>query len=172
MLGGVVKNILRNLLYEQARNDVGADMVIIGLTLELIGMLIRGQSTQRTRLNVNPEPSVGLLSRARVAALVVAMDNDFYRHQSVEQAAERIGLRPRRFSQLFREVAGSSWPAFLRTKRIAHARHLLLQTNHSIAAVCFECGFEDISSFYRAFQRIERISPLAWRNKRRPIMIK
>ena len=169
-LGGVVKNILRNLLYEQARNDVGADIVIIGLTLELIGMLIRGQSTKRTILNVAPDSSIGLLSRARVAALIVALDNDFYRHQSVEQAAERIGLRPRRFSQLFREITGSSWPVFLRTKRIAHARHLLLQTNHSIAAVCFECGFEDISSFYRAFQHVERISPMAWRDKMRPLM--
>jgi len=170
VLGGVVKNILRNLLYEQARNDVGADMVIIGLTLELIGMLIRGQSDKRTILSVAPESSVGSLSRARVAALIAAMENDFYRHQSLDQAAERTGLRPRRFSQLFREIAGSSWPAFLRIKRIAHARHLLLQTNHSIAAVCFECGFEDISSFYRAFQRIERISPMAWRDKMRPLM--
>ena len=164
VLGSVIKNILRNLLYEQLLDDAGTDLVMTGLVLELLGALMRSQSRKVEKPILGSSPR--LLSRARVAAYISTLGKDFYRSQNLDHAAEHAGLKPRRFSQLFHEVTGSSWPTFVRTKRIGHAKRLLRGTDRSIVAVCFECGFEDLSSFYRAFQSVEKTSPKAWRDRK------
>lgn len=166
MLGLIARRLIRDLLFEQTVNKSGADVINIGLVLELTGLLIRAHAGKLEGAGEIPAPRK--LSRARVAAAIRDLEKHFYRPQSLENMADRVGLRPRRFSQIFRMIAGKSWPAFLCGKRIEHARRLLLETDRSIAAVCFECGFEDLSTFYRAFGKIESMSPNAWRRKVRP----
>jgi len=41
----------------------------------------------------------------------------------------------------------------------------LRETARSVTSICYECGFEDVSDFYRAFRAAERASPDAWRRK-------
>ncbi len=160
-LSETVRRLFQDLLYEQTAGDAGADLMVTGRVLELCGLLLRWRIRKDTTPGLPPKEKS--LSRARVGAVIAEMRRRFYRPQSLERAAARAGLKSRRFSQIFREIAGTSWPAFLRERRIDHAKCLLAETNRSIVAVCFECGFEDLSSFYRAFRRIEGVSPLAWR---------
>jgi AraC-like DNA-binding protein len=164
-LCAVTKRLVMDILYEQTLNHPGAQVLIVGLVLELVGLLIRWRTgrLQETKETRRDRP----LSRARVAASVRDLENKFYRPQSLEATAERVGLKARRYSQLFREITGKTWPAFLQRLRVEHAKHLLIQTDRSLIAIGFECGFEDISSFYRAFGRIEGASPNAWRKKER-----
>jgi AraC-like DNA-binding protein len=163
-LGAIAKRLFRDILYEQTLQHPGADAIILGLVFELAGHLIRWREG---RLERTQEATSGRsISRARVAALIRDLDNNFYRHQSLETASSQVGLRPRRFSQLFHTVTGKSWPAYLREKRIEHARHLLAETDRSLVGVCFECGFGDLSSFYRAFARMEGTSPKVWRERK------
>jgi AraC family L-rhamnose operon regulatory protein RhaS len=159
------RRLLQDLLYEQTAGEPGADLVMTGRVLELFGLLLRWKSR---RGGPEEPPLRGAMSRARMRAAITETERYFYRPQSLERTAAHTGLKPRRFSQLFREITLRSWPAFLREKRIHHAKRLLAATNRSIIAVCFECGFEDVSSFYRAFHRIEATSPLAWRKRHRP----
>jgi len=67
--------------------------------------------------------------------------------------------------ELFREVTGESWLSYLRRLRLEHARSLLRDRNRSIAAVAFESGFEDLSSFYRAFKTATGMVPHQWRSR-------
>jgi AraC family L-rhamnose operon regulatory protein RhaS len=139
--------------------------LVIGLVLELAGLLMRWQNGRPGP--GTPKTKGTSLSQARVSAVIRSLENQFYRPQSLEEAAARAGLRPRRFSQLFHRTTGKSWPAFLRGKRIDHAKRLLAQTDRSLAAICFECGFEDVSTFYRAFHKTERTTPGRWRERAR-----
>jgi transcriptional regulator GlxA family with amidase domain len=84
----------------------------------------------------------------------------------VAEAAHRAGLSERRFSQLFREITGSSWLSHLRALRLDHATRLLRHTERSITAIAFECGFTDLSNFYRAFKTANDCSPLELRSGR------
>jgi AraC family L-rhamnose operon regulatory protein RhaS len=164
-LGGAARRLFREILYEQTLDRPGAVPRVIGLVLELVGFLMRWQDGRA-------EPAVlktkgKSLSRARVTAVIQSVENQFYRPQGLEEAAARAELRPRRFSQLFHRTTGKSWPAFLRGKRIDHAKRLLARTDRSLAAICFECGFEDLSTFYRAFHKTEATTPKKWREKAR-----
>ena len=164
-LGAAARRLFREILYEQTLDCPGAVPLIIGLVLELVGFLMRWQDG-RTELGAVKTKGKSL-SQARVTAVIRSLENQFYRPQSLEEAAARAELRPRRFSQLFRRTTGKSWPAFRRGKRIKHAKRLLAQTDRSLAAICFECGFEDLSTFYRAFHKIEETTPGIWRERAR-----
>jgi AraC family L-rhamnose operon regulatory protein RhaS len=159
----VTKRLVMDILYEQTLSRPGGAVLIIGLTLELMGLLIRWRagSLGEPQETISGKP----LSHARVTASIRDLENHFYRPQSLEEMAERVGLKPRRYSQLFRMITGKTWPSFLRYQRVEHAKRLMIQTNRSLIAIGFECGFEDITSFYRAFGRSEGTSPNAWRKK-------
>jgi AraC-like DNA-binding protein len=76
-----------------------------------------------------------------------------------------LGLSRRHFTQLFRDITGQTWLTMLQRHRLAHARRLLIETDRSIASIGYECGFEDLTTFYRVFKKSEGTSPLAWRNR-------
>jgi AraC family L-rhamnose operon regulatory protein RhaS len=88
----------------------------------------------------------------------------FYHRQTVNDAASALGISRRHFTQLFREITGESWLTMMQQHRLTHARRLLRDSDRSVTSIGYECGFEDITTFYRAFKTAEGISPLAWRN--------
>jgi AraC-like DNA-binding protein/quercetin dioxygenase-like cupin family protein len=164
-LCATTKGIVEDILYEQTLNHPGAEVLITGKVLELVGLLIHWHTGRLKETKETPFEQG--LSHARVAASIRNLEKSFNHAPSLEEAAERVGLKPRRYSQLFHLITGKSWATFLRHERVEHAKHLLIETDRSIIAVSFECGFEDISSFYRAFSRVEGLSPNAWRKKER-----
>jgi len=46
-----------------------------------------------------------------------------------------------------------------------YACQLLRGTSRSVIATAFECGYEDLSGFYRAFKRHTGRPPRAWRDE-------
>ena len=55
----------------------------------------------------------------------------------------------------------------MRRTRVEHAKRLLEQTDRTVLSIAFECGFEDLSTFYRAFKREVDESPNHWRSSNR-----
>jgi len=157
----LVQHRFKKLLYENTIKRPAWELMMVSLVWEMLGILHRGQSEETN-------PSKGTydqqsMSRARVARYVRDISENFYHHQSLEQAAASTSLCVRRFGILFREITGMSWRIFLQDKRVQHAKKLLSETEHSIISICFECGFNELSTFYRCFNKHEKISPKKWR---------
>jgi AraC family L-rhamnose operon regulatory protein RhaS len=94
---------------------------------------------------------------------VARLAMEFYEASTIDAAATSIGMSRRTFTKLFQEVTGSTWLAHVRKLAINHARHQLAQTNLSIASVAFECGFNDLSTFYRQFKSQVGVAPKSYR---------
>lgn len=154
----LAERLLREMLYEQTTRHPGWEIILTGLAGQLYGGWLRWQAGHRKRFGPGT-------SRQRVEACLEEYSRTFYHRDSLGNAAKRCGLGIRRFTQIFRELSGTSWLSFVRTKRIDHARHLLKTTRRSVTSVCFECGFEDLSTFYRAFHQMEQASPQRWRER-------
>ena len=154
------RSLIRHLLHEQTLARPGSDLTSAGLAWQALGLIARAASNSEP---VAATERADLPARARVSAYADELARTFYRRQRVDDAAAALGLSRRRFTQLFREVAGTSWLACLTRHRIEHARKLLRETDRSVASIGYECGFEDITTFYRAFKAEEHRSPLDWR---------
>jgi AraC-like DNA-binding protein len=78
----------------------------------------------------------------------------------IEAVARRQGITSRYIQRLF-EAEGTSFSEFLRECRLELAFRLLDEPDagRTIAAIAFEAGFGDLSSFNRAFRRRYAMTP-------------
>jgi len=155
--------LIRQMLHEQTLRRAGGEALLLGLAWQLTGLVLRGVGAGKGG-RATRQPA-GSLAKARIAAYVRGLEQTFFEERLIDEAAERLGLSRRRFTTLFKEVAGDTWFNTVRALRLAHARRLLRETGRSVTSICYECGFEDVSNFYRAFRTVERASPDAWRRK-------
>jgi AraC-like DNA-binding protein len=146
------RRILRAILAEQSQSGPGG-VTLVARTLELLGLFRKNQP-------LFPVPTGGG-ARDRVANWLHAGNG--LQAESIDQAAEEVALSRRAFTGAMRELTGQSWLQWQRDRRIRHACRLLADTDRSVTSIAFECGYEDMSSFYRNFKKRCGTSPEAWR---------
>ena len=81
----------------------------------------------------------------------------------VTELASACSLSRSHFSRAFKCSTGYSPQDWIRTQRIARAKLLIQQTNHSLTQISLECGFCDQAHFSHIFTHSEGITPFAWR---------
>lgn len=161
-----VRHLLREMLVEQTLQRTGYETVLLSATLQLLVHLLRASESGETATLAAPGAHTSRGARVRVQAYAEDLARTFHRPDTLDQAAARCGLSRRRFSELFREITGQSWLQYVRRLRLEHATLLLCETGDSVASVAFASGFEDLSNFYRAFQRAYGRPPERYRRER------
>lgn len=81
---------------------------------------------------------------------------------SVATLAKRAGLSPRHFARLFQSEVGVTPSAWVEGVRIDAARRLL-EGGAAPKLVSGRCGFADVETFRRSFQRRLGVTPAAYR---------
>jgi len=81
----------------------------------------------------------------------------------LDNAARATTISKSRLAHLIVSHTGISWSAHLERARIKRAVHLLLNTALSIKEVSAAVGYAHVSSFDRAFHRVHRCRPGAFR---------
>lgn len=160
---GELRGLIRHLLHEQTLARPGSGLMITGLAWQALGHVVRAASGRECS---DLPQTASQPALARVVAYSRELSRTFYLRQSVDGASSALGLSRRHFTQLFRAASGESWLAAVQRHRLAHARRLLRETERSVISIGYECGFNDLSTFYRAFRSSEGTSPLAWRRRR------
>lgn len=84
---------------------------------------------------------------------------------TVKQLAEQMGLRPNRYSSVFKQYTGYSPQQYLINYRMDKAMELLKHMNLNIRQISMLVGFEDQLHFSRLFKKYKQLSPLKFRNK-------
>ena len=143
---------LKRLLYEQSSEKPGWREMQVAWCGMLLVKLLRGRGETGELKSID-----------RVRWYAEEMASSFYLNEGIDEAAERLGLSRRRFTQLFREVTGEPWLQRLRSLRIDHACRLLRETSRSTKAIAFECGFESLPQFFRTFRQRMGMTPGQWR---------
>ena len=69
------------------------------------------------------------------------------------------------FCRYFKLMTRKTYYDFLIEIRVSHACRYLIEDNLPTSAICFECGFNNISNFYRHFKRVKGITPLEFKRK-------
>jgi AraC-like DNA-binding protein len=54
---------------------------------------------------------------------------------------------------------------FLTEIRISHACRFLIEDKLPTEVLCFECGYNNISNFYRHFKRVTGMTPLEYKRR-------
>jgi AraC-like DNA-binding protein len=85
------------------------------------------------------------------------------------EAARAARMSPPSFSRFFRRATSKTFRAFLNEVRIGHATRALLETDRTVAEICYDSGFSNLSNFNRQFLRLLKSPPRAYREKFRRV---
>ena len=91
--------------------------------------------------------------------------NNYQNDITLEKAASIASLSAPAFCRYFKKRANKTFIQFLNEIRIAFACQLLAEEDHSVAAICYLCGFTNVSFFIRQFKRVTGLTPLIYKKK-------
>lgn len=99
--------------------------------------------------------------------------NDHYREEiRLDDLAGIIGMTPVAASRFFKLRSGKTASDYIIDMRLGHAARLLVDTTNTVAEICYECGFNNLSNFNRIFKKRKGCSPKEFReNYRKKKMI-
>ena len=87
------------------------------------------------------------------------IDEHICQHINLASAAKQAGMSESTFSRRFSRWNGISFKQYITEKKIQHAITLLQSTNRTMLDIALESGFNSVSGFYDAFQKITGTSP-------------
>ncbi|MCB0630585.1 MAG: AraC family transcriptional regulator [Saprospiraceae bacterium] len=107
---------------------------------------------------------LGTLNRDQSAQLQQVMEENFAYRLKLEQFAELCNMSLSSFKRLFNSIYKTPPGKWLTEKRLHFAAYLLQTTDKNINEIAFNSGFEDTSSFIRAFKQKFDHTPLQYRS--------
>jgi AraC-like DNA-binding protein len=93
------------------------------------------------------------------------MESNFRYNLSIENYAELCHKSLSSFKREFHKQYKESPGKWLLNKRLEYSSVLLKNDNMNVSQIVFECGFEDLSHFSRAFKNKFGVSPTQFRNQ-------
>lgn len=81
------------------------------------------------------------------------------------EIASIANLSTTSFCRYFRTMTNKTFYDFLIEIRISHACRMLVEDLLPTEVICFECGFNNVSNFYRHFKKVTEMTPLEYKKK-------
>lgn len=80
----------------------------------------------------------------------------------LEEVASVANMAPNSFCRYFKQKTGKTYSQFLKELRVGQVCRLLIETERPIKMICYECGFNNFTSFHKDFKEITGKSPLLY----------
>lgn len=100
----------------------------------------------------------------RVQKVQAYIDTNYKNEIRLGDLAELVGMTPTAFSRFFKLRTGKSISDYIIDVRLGHATRMLVDSTTSIAEICYDCGFNNISNFNRIFKKKKGQSPKVFRD--------
>ena len=100
--------------------------------------------------------------------------NQHYKEEiRLGQLADMVGMTEVSFSRFFKLRTGKTLQDYITDIRLGYALRMSVDTTMSIAEICYESGFNNLSNFNRIFKKKKMVSPKDFRSnyKKKRILI-
>ncbi|MBI1227294.1 MAG: helix-turn-helix domain-containing protein [Bacteroidetes bacterium] len=103
------------------------------------------------------------LDTERFRKVYAFLSENYTTEVPLESIAAVANLSPTSFCRFFKKIARQTFVEALTHFRVNHAANLLATTEKSVAEICFESGFSNISYFNKAFKKALGQNPVTYR---------
>lgn len=111
---------------------------------------------------------IGIQADSRRVQKVQEYINTHYQEEiRLNQLADMVGMTSVSFSRFFKLRTGKNLSDYIIDIRLGFASRLLVDSTMSIAEICYECGFNNLSNFNRIFKKKKSCSPKEFRENYR-----
>ncbi len=148
--------IMRRICEELADEKENYRLVVHSLVTELFALLFRDYTDM--------DGSRGDLhgagkSAELIAPALTAIFENYSSQMSLDELAGLCNISKYHFCRIFKEEMKMTVVQYVTAYRISLADVMLKESDKSIDRIAVECGFSDISYFYRCYKRLKGVSP-------------
>jgi AraC-like DNA-binding protein len=147
---------------EQMRDLNGAARLVA--FIEILQELAKSRDYRRLA-SPTYAPSLALYQGERINQVCELISRRFRENVTQAEASRVAKMSGPSFSRFFRRATNKTFRAFLNEVRIGHASRLLLESDQSVAEICYDSGFGNLSNFNRQFLKLRKVSPREYRQK-------
>lgn len=147
--------LFHHLIKTMANAEPGYHQVIIGITLQIMGVVCNACRFKTTDKN----PQEKLITKAKFL-----MQEAIEKPIDVKELAKELPMSYSLFRKAFREATGSSPNQYYLQLRIDKAKELLSTSELTVNEVAFKTGFTSIFYFSRFFKKITGVAPKSYRS--------
>ncbi|MFD2629977.1 AraC family transcriptional regulator [Oceanobacillus kapialis] len=148
-----VRQLLRRMLYEQSRM---ANYQFLATKIFLSELML-------TLLRATRDETITNANSLRAERLRKYINENYFEITDAGDISQRLGISARHVNTIFKESYQTTPMKYLNEVRMETAKKLLMETDKDITSICFEVGFESLSTFYRRFKEYMNISPHKFR---------
>ena len=151
-----LSTIMMRVYEELSEKKENYKLVIYSLITELFVLLFRNYSKKES--SASDLPSAGKAAELIAPALSRIFEN-YSKPMSLDELASLCNISKYHFSRIFKEEMKMTVVEYIISYRISLADVMLRDSEKSIEEIARECGFADISYFYRCYKRLKGTSP-------------
>ncbi|VBB45833.1 Transcriptional regulator, AraC family [uncultured Paludibacter sp.] len=108
----------------------------------------------------------------RIAKVCSYIEENMENEIKLADVASLVSMSESAFSHFFKKRTNTSFIVYVNNLRIAKACQMLSETTHSVAEICYSCGFNNLSNFIRIFKKKKGMTPNEYRNFLKQMLIK
>ena len=141
---------IREIHQEWNERKEGYPLMIKANVLRILTMLIRAYQDE-TKSGEMLKEKKNAMKRLEQAFTYI---NDHYCEKiTLEEVAASVYMSSNYFSSYFRRVANISFSDYVTRLRVNRAREMLRENGANVTEIAMECGFNNISNFYRLYKK-------------------
>ncbi|NOU96341.1 helix-turn-helix domain-containing protein [Paenibacillus sp. LMG 31456] len=148
-----LRQLFRKMLFEQASGNILSILVTRIMLSELLVVLVRSQQLQQS------SDANGL----RAERIRHYIDTHYFEILNCNDISAKQGISTRYLNNIFKKQFEMTPMQYLTDIRIKMAKTMLVESEKDIVSICFELGFESVSTFYRAFKDSLNMPPNKYR---------
>ena len=151
--------IMEDIAGESRRREKGYEGMIKADIMRLSTLLIRHYEKD----GAVPDMSLNEKKRSmkRLEQAIYYINSHFTDPVTLEEVAALAYMSPNYFSSYFKNVTNRGFSEYLTMLRLKRVQELFLTTDRSVSSIAMECGFRNMSNFYRLYKK--HIGPLPGR---------
>lgn len=101
---------------------------------------------------------------SRIDDIIDFLTDNISSEITLDYLAEKFFINKFYMCHAFKESTGLTIKEYINTRKITKAKNML-QEGANIMNLCYECGFNDYSTFYKTFKKLTGKSPKSFLNK-------
>lgn len=151
-----IREIMLEIRREDTAKEEGYRMMIQADVLRILTHLIRHYQDESKSEELLLEKNSAMY---RLSEAFQYIDEHYKEKLSLDEVAASCHMSTNYFSTYFRKAANINFSEYVARLRMKEARRLLRATCMPITEIALECGFQNLSNFYRTYHKFFEKSP-------------